>query len=117
MFKSLSIDNAVLGPIPKRLLFVLLDHTVFLGSLTKNPFRFHNFDMNYFNLYINGKQITSGCLHMDTAREKWSVMAYRTSFDGFGIRLSNSGSQISNASFIKGYFMLLFDLTPENGAS
>ena len=35
--QSLSIDNAILGPIPKHLLFVLFDNTEFLGSLTTNP--------------------------------------------------------------------------------
>ena len=36
---SLSINNALLGPIPKRLLFVMLDNTEFTGSLTNNSFR------------------------------------------------------------------------------
>ena len=38
--QSLSIDNAILGPIPKSLLFVLLDNGDFLGSLATNPFKF-----------------------------------------------------------------------------
>ena len=53
--QSLFIDNAILDPIPKRLLFVMLDNTEFIGSLTKNPFTFHLFDMNDFTLYVNGK--------------------------------------------------------------
>ena len=77
--QSLSIDNTILGPISKRLLFMMLDNTEFLGSLTTNPFRFQHFDMNYFSLYVNGKQIPSGGLHLDTACEKGSVMAYRHS--------------------------------------
>ena len=44
-------------------------------------------------------------------------MAYRTLFEGSGIRHSNTGLQISHASFINGYFMLLFNLTPDHGAS
>ena len=100
-----------MGPIPKRLLFVLLDNTDFLGSLASNPFKFHHFDMNYFTLYINGRQISSGGLHLDAGREKGTVMAYRTLFEGSGIRHSNSGIQVTHASFVNGYFMLLFDLT------
>ena len=73
--------------------------------------------MTYFTLYVNGGQIPSGGLHVDTAHEKGSVMAYRTLFEGSGIRHSNSGLQISHASFVNGYFMLLFDLTPRQGAS
>ena len=115
--QSLSIDNAILGPIPKHLLFVLFDNTEFLGSLTTNPFMFHHFDMNYFTLYFNGKQIHGGDLHLDTACEKGSLMAYRTLFELSGIRHSNTRLQISHASFINGYFILLFDLTPDNVAS
>ena len=44
-------------------------------------------------------------------------MAYRTLFEGSGIRHSNSGLQVTHPSFMNGYFMLLFDLTPDQGAS
>ena len=73
--------------------------------------------MNYFKLYVNGKQIPSGGLHMDNDHEKGSVMEYRTLFEGSGVRHSNAGLQISHALFINGYLMLLFDLTPDQGAS
>ncbi len=85
----------------------MVDNGEFLGSLTTNPFKFQHFDMTYFTLYVNGKQIPSGGLHLETAREKGSVMAYRTLFEGSGIRHSNSGLQISHASFVNVYFMLL----------
>jgi len=49
--------------------------------------------------------------------EKTSVMGYRTLFEGSGIHHSNSGLQITHDMYIKGFFMLLFDLTPERGAS
>ncbi len=44
-------------------------------------------------------------------------MAYGTLFEVCGIRHYNSGLQISHASFVNGYFMLLFDLTPDQGTS
>ena len=89
----------------------------FLGSLNTNPLKFKHFDMTYSTLYVNGRQIPRGGLHLDTAREKGSVMVYRTLFDGSGIRHSNSGLQLSHDSFVNGYFKLLFDLTPDQGAS
>ena len=36
--QSLSIDNGVLGPIPKRLLFNMVKNTYFLGSVMKNSY-------------------------------------------------------------------------------
>ena len=44
--------------------------------------------------------------------EKTSVMGYRTLFEGSGIYHSNSGLHIIHM-YINGYFMLLFDLTPD----
>ena len=37
----LSIDNAILGPIPKRLLFTMVKNMDFLVSLDTNPYKFH----------------------------------------------------------------------------
>jgi hypothetical protein len=44
-------------------------------------------------------------------------MGYRTLFEGFGIHNWNTGLQIKHDLYIKYYFMLLFDLTPDKGAS
>ena len=54
--------------------------------------------MTYFTLYVNGKEIPSGGLHLDAAREKGSVMENRKILEGSGIRHSNTGLQISHAS-------------------
>jgi hypothetical protein len=42
--QSLSIDNAVLGSMPKHLLFTMIKNKVILGSLDTNPFRFKQYD-------------------------------------------------------------------------
>jgi len=44
--QSLSIDNAVLGTIPKRLLFTMVRNTEFLGSVKTNPYYFRNYDQS-----------------------------------------------------------------------
>jgi len=49
--------------------------------------------------------------------EKTSVMGYRTLFETSGIHHSNSGLQITHDIYINGYFMLLFDFTPDRRAS
>jgi len=51
------------------------------------------------------------------SHEKTSVMGYRTLFEGSGIHHSNSGLQITPAMYTKGFFMLVFDLTPDIAAS
>jgi len=35
----------------------------FLGSLDTNPYPFHHYDLSYFAMYVNGKQIPSEGLY------------------------------------------------------
>ena len=72
--QSLSIDNAILGSIPKRLLLAIINKH-FLGSANTNPFKFPHYDTDSFSLYVNGKQIPSGGLHLNTDNGNGSVMS------------------------------------------
>jgi len=49
--------------------------------------------------------------------EKTSVKVYRSLFEASGVHHSNMGLQITHDMYINGYFMSLFDLTPDRGAS
>jgi hypothetical protein len=80
-----------------------------------NPYTFRDYDLNYFALYVNGRQLPPEGMGM--AHENLSVMGYNTLFDGSGIHHSNSGLQITHDLYIKGFFMLVFDLTPDRAAS
>jgi hypothetical protein len=115
--QSLSIDNAVIGRIPKRLLFTMMSNKDFSGSVSSNPYRFQHFGLRNFAMYVNGKQIPSEGLSLDPGHEKTTVMGYKSLFEGSGIHHSNSGLQITHDMYINGYFMLLFDLTPDMAAS
>ena len=83
--QSLCIDNAILGAIPKRLLFAMIDKKDFLGSLDTNLFEIHHYDMDYFSLYVNGKQIPSGSTY---GREPRKDVCHGTQdfFEGSGVR-------------------------------
>jgi hypothetical protein len=114
--KSLSIDNAVLRPIPICLLFTMLKNTDFLGSIDTNPYLFRHYDLTNFTMYVNGKQTPNEGLSLGMDHGKTSVMGYRTLFVGTGINHSKSGLQITHM-YMAGYFMLLFDLTSDRAAS
>jgi len=115
--KSLSIDNAFMGHVPKRLLFTMVKNADFIGSMDTNPYKFRHYDISDFSLFVNGKQFPNEGLFLGKDRENTSVMGYRTLFEGSGIHHSNAGHQITHNMFVNGYFMLLFDLTPDRGAS
>jgi hypothetical protein len=94
--QSLSIDQAVMGRIPKRLLFTMIANTDFLGTINTNPYNFQHFGLFTFAMIVNGKQIPSEGLTIDPNHEKSTVMAYNTLFTGTGIHHSNSGLQITH---------------------
>jgi len=98
--KSLSMDNAVLGPVPKRLQFTMVKNTDFNSSLDSNPYKFQHYDFSDISLFVNGKQFLNEGLTLDMDHEKTSVIGYRTLFDASGIHRSNTGLQITYYTYI-----------------
>jgi hypothetical protein len=94
--QSLSIDQAVMGRIPKLLLFTMIANTDFLGTINTNPYNFQHFGLRTFAMIVNGKQTPSESLTIDPIHKKSTVMAYNTLFAGTGIHHSNSGLQITH---------------------
>ena len=113
----MSIDIAVLGGLPKRLIFTMIKKHRLLGSMDSNPYNFRHNDLESFAMYVNGRQIPPEGVNVLTDNEKTAVMGYRTLFEGSGIYHSNSGLQITPDKYINGFFMLVFDLTLDFPAS
>jgi len=115
--KSLPIDNALLGPVPEDLIFTMVKNADFIATVDTNPYKFQHYSISDFLLFVKGKQYPIEGLSVGMDHEKTSVMIYRTLFEVPGIHHSNAGHQITHDMFVNGYFMLLFDFTPEQGAS
>jgi hypothetical protein len=115
--QSRSIDQDIVGCIPKPLLFAMIDNKDFLGTITSNPYKFQHFGLPSLNMIVNGRQTPSESLIIGPSHEKITTLAYKTLFEGFGIHHSNAGLQISHGMYINGYFILLYDLTPDLAAS
>jgi hypothetical protein len=114
--QAISINNAVLGMVPKRLIFTMVKNTDFIGSRDSNPYNFRHYDLTNFTMYANGRQIPSESLSLGISHEKTSVRGYVTLFEGIGIHHSNSGLQITHDMYIN-VFMIVYDLTPDMAAS
>ena len=85
--------------------------------MDSNPYNFRHYDLENFAMYVSGRQIPPEGVNLLTSNEKTAVMGYRTLFEGSGIHHSNSGLQITPDKYIIGFFMLVFDLTPDLAAS
>ncbi|XP_063975165.1 uncharacterized protein F54H12.2-like [Diachasmimorpha longicaudata] len=52
-----TIDNAILGKVPKRIILGFVENASFNGSRKKNPFNFQNFGINFLCLNVDGRQV------------------------------------------------------------
>jgi 6-phosphogluconolactonase/glucosamine-6-phosphate isomerase/deaminase len=66
---------------------------------------------------MDGRHVPSEGLSLNTADEKTCTMTYQTLFRGLGIDDGNTGIYITPTQFMKGSFMLIFDLTLDGCAS
>jgi hypothetical protein len=55
--QSLSIHNAIIGQLPKRILVTMVKNKDFLGSVESNPYNFRHYNLSNFVMYVNDNQI------------------------------------------------------------
>jgi len=113
-----SLDNVILGQLPKRIIVGFVNNKAFNGDRKLNPFNFKNYGINFFSLYVDGMQIPSRPLQpIFSSEEPLYVDAYQTLFAGTGIHFLNEGNSISRDDYSKGYTLFAFDLTPDLSAN
>ena len=112
-----SIDNAILGQLPKRIIIGFVDNRAFNGNRTLNPFNFQHFDINYFSLYIDGVQVPSKALQPHfTGNAPSYIETFQSLYTGTGIHFLNEGLGINRYNYAAGYYLTAFDLTPDLSA-
>jgi hypothetical protein len=67
---SRCIENAVLRPHQKRLLFTIIKNTDFNGSVDTNSYKFRDYDISEFSPYVNRRRMPSEGLSLDMDHEK-----------------------------------------------
>lgn len=113
-----TIDNVILGQLPKRVIVGFVDNKAFNGDRKLNPFNFKNYNINFFSLYADGVQIPSRPLQPSFSNEEpLYVEAYHTLFSGTGIHFLNEGNSISREDYSQGFTLFAFDLTPDLSAN
>ena len=112
-----SIDNAILGQLPKRVIISSVDNRAFNGNRQLNPFNFQHFNINYLSLYVDGVQIPSKPLQPRfTGNNSAFIEAFQALYSGTGIHFLSEGLGINRSNYSQGYFLTAFDLTPDLSA-
>lgn len=114
-----SLDNAVLGQLPKRIILGFVDNKAYNGESKCNPFNFKNYKINYLTLCVDGVQVPSKALQpkFNDANDGQFISGYQTLFSGTGIHFMNEGNCISRDMYPEGYCLFAFDLTPDLSAN
>ena len=50
------VDHAISGQLPRRIFVGFVSNEAFHGSITKDPFKFHHYNLNFMCCYLNGTQ-------------------------------------------------------------
>lgn len=112
-----TLDNVILGQIPKRIIIGFVDNRAFNGNRMFNPFNFYHYNINLLSLYVDGSQIPGKPLQLDFTNDSLYVDAYHTLFSGTGIHFLNEGNCIPREGYSYGYCLFAFDLTPDLSAN
>lgn len=112
-----TLDNVILGQLPKRIIVGFVNNKAFNGDRQLNPFNFDNFNINFLCLYVDGVQIPSKPLQPDFKSNKTYVDCYSTLFSGSGIYFLNEGNNITREAYPDGFCLFAFDLTPDLSAN
>ena len=113
--QQFSIDNAFFGPIPERILILLVKITAFVGTASTNPFHFHHYDMTNLVLYVNGVHHSAETLTIDCSTP-FETRAYETVFSSTGIYHDDRALMITLEMFTNDFYVIGFDFTPDREA-
>ena len=82
-----TLDNVILGQLPKRIVIGFVDNRAFNGSRAKNPINFHHFNINYLSLYVDDFQVPIKTLQPRFGDAGLYVEAFQTLFSGTDVQL------------------------------
>lgn len=111
-----TIDNVLMGQLPRRVIIGFTENRGFNGKNTLNPFNFQNYNINYLSLYVDSTQIPAKPLTPDFKSKKLYVDAYQTLFTGTGLHFMDLGNGISRNDYPSGFCLFAFDLSADLSA-
>ena len=79
-----SEDSLFSGQVPRRIVIGLVDTEAFSGKISKNPFNFQHYDLNFLCAHVDGERFPSRPLTPDFDNGHF-LEAYETLFVGTGI--------------------------------
>ena len=104
-------ENLFSGQVPRRIVIGLVDTEAFSGKISKNPFNFQHYDLNFLCAHVDGERFPSRPLTPDFDNGHF-LEAYETLFVGTGVYNTDRTIDIKRQEFAHGYAMYIIRLMP-----
>jgi hypothetical protein len=100
------------GKLPRNIIIGFVDSRGVDSNITKNPYKFENFNINYFQAYINGEPIRPQAFQPDFENKSY-MTEYRWFLDNLGCYDSKNPIDITYQEFGTNSCFFAYDLSPE----
>jgi hypothetical protein len=109
---NITLENVINGQLPRRCFIAFVSNEAFNGSLKKNPFCFHHYDINYLACYLNGDQYPRRAFQPDFESGLY-MREYIEFYRAANQNLTDSHLTISRANYAKGSTIFGFNFAPD----
>ena len=112
-FQSFVKDNIFLGQLPKRVVIGMVHNESFAGTISRNPYNFEHFGVNFMQLYTDGEPVVGKPLRLNIEDGNYldAFEMLSQAFDKFD---GEKSSIIKREDWPRGYSLFSFDLTPDH---
>ena len=112
------ISNIFRGVLPRSVIIGFVSTDAANGTINANPFKFEHFNLNHFQIYINGDPHLTEAFQPDFKQLNY-FREYRWFMDNLGWAHDKESNGVTMDEFKTNTFFLPFDLSPDlsNGAT
>lgn len=114
--QSSTIANAFIGQLPTRIVLGLVSNEAYNGSITKNGFKFHHYNLNYLSILDGARMIPAKPLQPNFG-ENIYARSYLSLFTDLNRYHDAQNINITYDEFKNGYSLFAVDLTPDFASS
>ncbi|XP_035204710.1 uncharacterized protein F54H12.2-like [Stegodyphus dumicola] len=114
--QSTTIANAFIGQLPTRIILGFLSNEAYNGNVSKNPFQFSHYNLNYLCILNGSQMIPSKPLQPDFQQDCYA-RCYMNLFTDLNRYHNFQNININYEEYKNGYTLYVFDLTPDYAAS
>lgn len=108
-----SQENLFLGPLPKTIIFGMVDNDAFSGSYNKNPFNFKHYDAEFIALYVDGTQYPAKPFQ-PVFQSGNVVREFHSLILASGKQLKDQALSINREEYLNGYTLFAFNMNPDD---